>query len=219
MTKTKIEAMNCKTTIIRSVDQKNVYEFTREYGFEGKKALVVTLSSESNNSTTYVDRTKYFTFINMTQLGYSKITSFNLFTRVDEKLKPSSYTKEELTESFKYLKKLLEQGYDAIVVAVGTTMSKNKQVKECKKMMYELMLPYHKEGKVMRIVDNLELYKHDDEQCLHPLYAGNYIGGRWKLIPYDIEKMIVKLNDELKPVEPQVTSKAKKESPKEDDKK
>ena len=218
MTKTKKETMDCKTTITRSADQKSVYEFTREYGFDGKKALVITLSSESNNSTTYVDRTKYFTFINMTQLGYSKITLFNLFTRVDEKLKPTSYTKEEMTDSFKYLKKLLEQGYDAIVIAVGTTMSKNRRVKECKKMMYELLLPYHKEGKVMRIVDNLELYKHDDEQCLHPLYAGNYIGGRWKLIPYDIEMMIKKLTDELKPIEPQKPVQAKKESPKEEGK-
>ena len=206
MAKTKTETMECRTMIVRSVDQRSIYEFTNEYGFDGKKALVITLSSESYNTPTFFDRTKYFTFINLSRIGYSKITMYNLFTKIGEKLKPANYTNDDIAESLKYLKKLLNQGYDSIVIAMGTTMSKNRRVKECKKLLFELLLPYHKEGKVVRIVDDMELYNHDEEQCLHPLYAGNYIGGRWKLIPYDIEMIMNKIDEELKPKEIQEVS-------------
>lgn len=197
MAKTKSEVLECKTTIIKSLDHTSVFEFTNEYGFNGKKALVITLASESDNTPSSYDRTKYFTFINMTRIGYSKITVYNLFPRVNEKLEPSSYSDEEIAESLKYLRKLLAQNYDAIVVAFGTKMSKNKRVRECKKLLFEILLPYHKEGKVMRIIDNMELYKQDDDQCLHPLFAGNYMGGKWKLIPYDIENVLNVIENQL----------------------
>ena len=49
----------------------------------------------------------------------------------------------------------------------------------------------------MRIIDNMELYKQDDDQCLHPLFAGNYMGGKWKLIPYDIENVLNVIENQL----------------------
>ena len=58
------ETMQELTTIVRSQDKTQIYEFTKEYQFEGKSALILTLSSESDNTTTTFDRTKYFTFIN-----------------------------------------------------------------------------------------------------------------------------------------------------------
>lgn len=198
MVKVKKETLTSTTSIVKSVDQKHVFEFTNEYDFDGKKAVVITLSSESSNSLTCFDRTKYFTFNNLSKIGYSKITIFNLFTRVNEKLKPSNYSEEEIEDSLKYLDELLKSGYDNVVVAFGTTMSKNRRVKECKKQLLERLVPYYKEGKVVRIVDDLELYKRSESECLHPLYAGNYIGGRWKLIPYNVELVLNILRDDEK---------------------
>lgn len=201
MVKIKKETLSSITSVVKSADQKHIFEFTNEYDFDGKKAVVITLSSESSNSLTCFDRTKYFTFNNLSKIGYSKITIFNLFTRVDEKLKPSSYSDKEIEESLKYLDGLLESGYDNIVVAFGTKMSKNRKVKECKKILLERLIPYYKEGKVVKIVDDLELYKKSENECLHPLYAGNYISGRWKLIPYNVELVLNDLKEEEKRLE------------------
>lgn len=189
------ETMKEQTTIVRSQDKTHIFEFTKDYSFEGESAIVITLSSESDNTTSVFDRTKYFTFTNLTNIGISKITMFSLFTKINGKFKSNSYTDEDIQNSLQYLKKLLELDYSYVVIAIGSSHSSDNKVKEAKRKLYELLIPFSQQNKVVKIQDNMELYITDEITTLHPLFCGNYLSLRWKLVPFDIQKAITNLDN------------------------
>ena len=189
MVKTRTETTESTTTLVQSQDGQYVYEFTHEFKKEGKSALILTLNAGEAVTTMSYDRTKYFIIGNLAGLGYRKMTMCTLFTRIGKQFKSSSYTDDEIKDSLGYLKKLLNKGgYDEIIVALGVAHEKDKKVLEAKKKLFELLIPCSREGRIRKIVDTMELYN-QNEASIHPLFAGNYFGGRWKIVPYDIEKI------------------------------
>ena len=205
MAKKITETMQEHTTIVRSQDKTQIFEFTKEYQFNGKSALVLTLSSESDNTTTTFDRTKYFTFINLSSMGFNTITLFNVFPKINDTFKSSSYTKADMDESLKYLKSLLDKKYDTVIVAFGSSHSTDKRVKTTKKEVFELLNDYLGVSSICRIADEFSSDEENNLQCLHPLYCGNYLALRWKLAPFNLEQAIANLEKKSPPKQKEIT--------------
>jgi len=199
MLKLKTETTESKTTLVKTQDEQYIYELTHELNIEGKSTIIITLTAGDSVTTRSYDRTKYFIINNLAGLGYKKITMYTLFTKVSKKFKSSSYTDEEIKDSLNYLKKLLNKGnYDEVIVALGVAHEKDKKVIEVKKILFELLQSYSEKVSVMKIIDTMGLYNSNETDTIHPLYAGNYFGGRWKIIPYDISKAYANLLEKKK---------------------
>lgn len=95
-----------------------------------------------------------------------------------------------MDESLKYLKTLLDKKYDTVIVAFGSSHSTDKRVKTTKKEVFELLNDYLGVSSICRIADEFSSDEENNLQCLHPLYCGNYLALRWKLVPFNLEQAI-----------------------------
>lgn len=165
------------------------YELTMTYsGVKGKKILVIGLNPASDNIQ-LVDATTNYLTNNLLILGYSEITVWNLYADICTKLKPGQVTDND--DNLSYLKELLTQNYDAILVGYGNTYYGNKSVQAEKKKLLECLYPYAK--RVYELTDKNREY--EKMHNIHPLYAGQRFSGGWKLRKYAFPNDIVKSAD------------------------
>ena len=143
---------------------------------EGKSALVIMFSSAVKD-TKITDNTSHLLWNNMLHLGYTKVTTWNLFP--DYKNRTEELQKANLS----VLKKLLKNkdSYTSVIVAWGSCKEYAKAVINEKKAVYRVL-----EGvkdKLFQIIDSEHRYSGN---ALHPLYCGNYFGFQWELKPHKI---------------------------------
>ena len=127
-------------------------------------------------------------------MGYTTITICNLYGELfKQRLKPSEVPNN--TENRKYLEEALKRGFDTILLGYGNTFLTNKFVKEEKAYLRKLLSGY--KDKVVDIVDDKGEY--EKLTAIHPLMAGRYFPGRWKLRSFVFEKEKAKTSDEKIP--------------------
>lgn len=160
-----------KTTAIVGTDS-ICYTTKREaVDVEGKSVLVL-MSIASEVDTRLSDNTAHLLWNNLIPLGCQKIVTWNLIPTLEE------VTEEVEKENFQMLHTLLEEQPDIILIAWGA-----KRISQSQKAVQEQtlkILEEHRE-KLFQIVDREGVYT---GRNYHPLYAGNYFGNRWELIPY-----------------------------------
>lgn len=154
---------------------KNRYELHLIFnGIKGRKILVICMNPASDNIQIF-DTTTNYLVNNFALMGYTDITVWNLFSQICSKLKPAAIKDNQ--KNIKYLQKLLQVKYDAIVISWGNTFRGNKTVEEAKKAVFRLLKPYEKN--VYEIVD--EERKYASLSFIHVLFAGQRFSRSWAL--------------------------------------
>lgn len=167
-----------ETTAVLSDEQNKRYEYTKVFKNEkGKKVLLIMLNASGTSQIHTMDNTTNLTISNLSELGYSTITVWNLFPLITAKLNSKNVVLDN--DNFNYLKNLLKKKYDSIVIGWGTSLSTNKIVKQAKEQAYKLLKPYEKV--LVQIEDNSGKYNNS-----HPLFAGLYFNHQWTLGKYNI---------------------------------
>ncbi len=148
---------------------------------EQKKILVIGLNPASADIRV-LDTTTTFILNNLLPMGYTTITICNLYADLCRKLKPSEIANNR--ENRAYLRDVLKRKFDTILIGFGNTFNGNKFVSEEKRYLKELLKDYR--DRSMDLVD--EAGKYARLKATHPLMAGRYYPGKWKLRPYQFEK-------------------------------
>lgn len=175
-----------ETTAVLSDEQDKRYEYTKVFKNEkGKKVLLIMLNASGTNQIHTMDSTTNLTISNLSELGYSTITVWNLFPLITAKLNSKNVVLDN--DNFNYLKNLLKKKYDSIVIGWGTSLSTNKIVKQAKEQVHKLLKPYEKV--LVQIEDNSGKYNNS-----HPLFAGLYFNHQWTLGKYNIPDTEFKSN-------------------------
>ena len=115
-------------------------------------------------------------------MGYTTITICNLYADLCKKLKLSEIANNR--ENRAYLREVLKRKFDTILIGFGNTFNGNKFVSEEKRNLKELLKDYRDCS--MDLVD--EAGKYARLKATHPLMAGRYYPGKWKLRPYQFEE-------------------------------
>lgn len=209
------------TTNTMTVERKGVFDKSRKKRFEmtftckdsrqNKSILVIGLNPASDDIS-IIDTTTTFILNNLIPMGYTTVTICNLYGELfKQRLKPSEVPNN--TENRKYLEEVLKRGFDTILLGYGNTFLTNKFVKEEKAYLKKLLSGY--KDKVVDIVDDKGEYER--LTAIHPLMAGRYFPGRWKLRSFVFEKEKTsdeKMSDGMKKADgekvPEKTAKARR---------
>lgn len=188
------------TTNTMTVERKGIFDRNRKKRFEltftckdskQKKSILVIGLNPASEDISIIDTTTTFILNNLIPMGYATITICNLYGELfKQRLKPSEVPNN--TENRKYLEEVLKRGFDTILLGYGNTFLTNKFVKEEKAYLRKLLNSYKE--KVVDIVDDKGEYER--LTAIHPLMAGRYFPGRWKLRPFVFEKEKAKTGDE-----------------------
>lgn len=109
-------------------DAKRRFELRLKYnGMKGKKILVIGINPASNNIQVFDNTTNYL-LNNLGVMGYSDIVVWNMFAEICTKLKPGNTI--DNTDNMEYLKELLQEKFDAIVIGWGNTLSVIKRLEK-----------------------------------------------------------------------------------------
>ena len=189
------------TTNTMTVERKGVFDKSRKKRFEltftckdsrQKKSILVIGLNPASDDISIIDTTTTFILNNLIPMGYTTVTICNLYGELfKQRLKPSEVPNN--TENRKYLEEVLKRGFDTILLGYGNTFLTNKFVKEEKAYLKKLLSGY--KDKVVDIVDDKGEYER--LTAIHPLMAGRYFPGRWKLRSFVFEKE--KTSDEKMP--------------------
>ena len=189
------------TTNIMTVERKGVFDKSQKKRFEltftckdsrQKKSILVIGLNPASDDISIIDTTTTFILNNLIPMGYTTVTICNLYGELfKQRLKPSEVPNN--TENRKYLEEVLKRGFDTILLGYGNTFLTNKFVKEEKAYLRKLLSGY--KDKVVDIVDDKGEYER--LTAIHPLMAGRYFPGRWKLRSFVFEKE--KTSDEKMP--------------------
>ena len=156
----------------------NCYSVERELENEkGKSALVIMFSSVVDD-VKITDNTAHLLWNNMLSLGFCKVVTWNLYPSQDKR------SEEVQKENLKMLERLVKADFDAVLVAWGVSKGYAKYVIEDKEKVYQILSGVKE--KLMQIEDVNGRYTGD---TFHPLFAGNYFGGSWKLVKYTIPEV------------------------------
>ena len=163
-------------------DAKRRFELRLTYnGMKGKKILVVGINPASNNIQVFDNTTNYL-LNNLGVMGYSEIVVWNMFAEICVKLKPGQTI--DNADNIEYLKELLKEKFDAVLIGWGNTFIGNKKVQEVNQQVYELLKPFTKI--TYELIDNDKKYA--GLRNIHPLFAGQRFSGQWKLRKYEFPK-------------------------------
>lgn len=191
------------TTNTMTIERKGIFDRNRKKRFEltfnckdskQKKSILVIGLNPASEDISIIDTTTTFILNNLIPMGYTTITICNLYGELfKQRLKPSEVPNN--TENRKYLEEALKRGFDTILLGYGNTFLTNKFVKEEKEYLRKLLSSYKE--KVVDIVDDKGEYER--LTAIHPLMAGRYFPGRWKLRPFIFEKEKEKMDDDKAP--------------------
>ena len=168
-----------ETDAVYSEDMKKRYELTKKFKGEKGKSILVIMMNPSSQDITKTDSTTNLLLnhlCNVSNLGYTTITIWNLFADICTKLKPALVNGND--DNIVYLDKLLERDYDNILIGWGNTFKGNKTVIREKIKLSNKLVGFKE--RLVHIVDP------DDEiSCspMHPLYAGQRLKA-WELSRY-----------------------------------
>ena len=184
--------MERQVTNTMMIEWKGIFDKNRKKRFEltfickdskQKKSILVIGLNPASKDISIIDTTTTFILNNLFPMGYTTITICNLYGELfKQRLKPSEVPNN--TENRKYLEEVLKRGFDTILLGYGNTFLTNKFVKEEKAYLRKLLNSYKE--KVVDIVDDKGEYER--LTAIHPLMAGRYFPGRWKLRPFVFEK-------------------------------
>ena len=191
------------TTNTMTIERNGIFDRNRKKRFEltftckdgkQKKSILVIGLNPASEDISIIDTTTTFILNNLIPMGYTTITICNLYGELfKQRLKPSEVPNN--TENRKYLEETLKRGFDTILLGYGNTFLTNKFVKEEKAYLRKLLSSYKE--KVVHIVDDKGEYER--LTAIHPLMAGRYFPGRWKLRPFIFEKEKEKTDDDKAP--------------------
>lgn len=180
------------TTNTMTIERKGIFDRNRKKRFEltflckdskQKKSILVIGLNPASEDISIIDTTTTFILNNLIPMGYTTITICNLYGELfKQRLKPSEVPNN--TENRKYLEEALKRGFDTILLGYGNTFLTNRFVREEKEYLIRLLSNYKE--KVVDIVDDKGEYER--LTAIHPLMAGRYFPGRWKLRPFVFEK-------------------------------
>lgn len=163
-------------------DSKRRFELRLKYnGMKGKKVLVIGINPASHSIQVFDNTTNYL-LNNLGMMGYSEIVVWNMFAEICTKLKPGSTL--DNTDNMEYLKGLLQEKFDAIIIGWGNTFIGNKKVGEVKQQVFDLLKPLSKI--TYELIDNDKKYA--GLRSIHPLFAGQRFSGQWKFRKYEFPK-------------------------------
>ena len=192
------------------MERKTIFDKTRKKRFEltfqiqgekeQKKILIIGLNPASTDIKV-LDTTTTFILNNLLPMGYTTITICNLYADLCKKLKPSEIANNR--ENRAYLRDVLKRKFDTILIGFGNTFTGNKFVSEEKCYLKELLKDY--KDCSMDLVD--EAGKYARLKATHPLMAGRYYPGQWKLRPYQFEEVKKEAKKEAKEEAPGGTDK------------
>ncbi len=178
------ESVILETTAVFSEDQTKRYELTKEFKpFKNGKSIAVIMLNAATRKVQETDATvnNLVSRLSTGDLVYSKITILNLFPDIMPKLIPSKTDNADI--NFKYIKEVLERGYDNILVGYGNSFIGNKVVENAKYLLNDLLKDYEK----ILVEINDEANSHDCSP-MHPLFAAMRIK-KWVLKPYRIPQV------------------------------
>lgn len=180
MEKLQEDTMIVERTGVFDKDYKKRFELTFTIkDSQQKKSILVICLSPASEDIRILDTTTTFILNNLAPMGYTIITICNLYSHLfKQRLQPSKVP--DNNENRKYLKEVLEGGFDNILIGYGNTFVGNKCVNKEKKYLQELLS--NQKDKVVDIVDDAGEYER--LRAIHPLMAGRYFSNRWKLRPY-----------------------------------
>lgn len=179
-----------ETDAVYSEDMKKRYELTKKFKGEKGKSILVIMMNPSSQDITKTDSTTNLLLnhlCNVSKMGYTTITIWNLFADICTKLKPALVNGND--DNMVYLGKLLERDYDNILIGWGNTFKGNKTV-----IGEKIKLSNKLEGFKERLV---HIVDPDDEiSCspMHPLYAGQRLKA-WELSRYILPNYILDSNE------------------------
>lgn len=164
-------------------DKKRRFEFTvTNKGKKSPKSILVIGLNPASSDISRIDTTTNFILNNLQPMGYTTITICNLYAQLCKKLKPSEIINN--VENLNYIEDVLKRDFETILIGYGNSNVTSKILQVEKKRLLKLLTPY--ESKVKSIVDIEERYS--ALATIHPLMAGRYFSGKWKLVPYHLEK-------------------------------
>ena len=110
---------------------------------------MLNASGISNINT--MDTTTNLTVNNLSELGYTTITVWNLFTINTSKLKSLNMILDE--SNFNYLKELLKRKFDTILIGWGNSFTTSKKVNQAKAQIREILRPY---ADILTMIEDIE---------------------------------------------------------------
>lgn len=189
MEKNMTESFGLTRRAVFDREQKKRFEQTFEVqGAKAKKSILVVGLNPASSDIKVLDTTTVFILNNLLPMGYTTITVCNLYAELCKKLKPSEIANNR--ENRAYIREVLKRKFDTVLIGFGNTFTGNKFVTEEKKWLKETLTGY---SGVMDLVD--EGGKYARLRATHPLMAGRYYPGQWKLRPYHFENGTKKGND------------------------
>lgn len=184
-----------ETTAVLSEEQDKRYEYTKLFKNEkGKTVLLIMLNASGNNQIHAMDNTTNLTINNLSELGYTTVTVWNLFPEITAKLNPKNVSVDD--DNLNYLKSLLKKKFDTVVIGWGSSFSTNSKVVSAKEKVHMFLKPY--EDSLVQIEDKAGRYK---GKGVHPLFAGLYFNHEWVLSKYIIPEPVKKASKEKETVE------------------
>lgn len=176
------QSIKLQTTFVLSDDEVKRYEITKQFlDSKGSKALLILLNASNNANLQQTDMTTNLTINNLSLMGFSTITIWNVFPQLTQKINAKQLILDD--ENFQHLETLIRKEYDTIIIGWGSSFQNNKTVIEAKSKVYNFLKDH--ENKVFQIVDKNGIYRGKN---IHPLFAGNYFSGEWQLENFPIPK-------------------------------
>lgn len=169
-----------ETKVILSDEGDKRYEYTKVMGKEkGKEILLILLNASGNSNINTMDTTTNLTVNNLTELGYTTITVWNLFPIITTKLNSQNIILDD--DNFNYLRELIKRKFDTILIGWGNSFSVSKKVNQAKAKVHDILRPH---ADILVKIEDTE--KKHTGKSIHPLYAGLYFNHKWELVKYTV---------------------------------
>ena len=179
------------TTLITSEDDKYTYEIRKETGNDKQKVAVIIMlyPGVTSNDINYCDNTTQSIIDHMPDFDVGSVRILNLFSKVcSARMSTRSITIDQ--DNLRYIESVMKEKNSSDylwIFAWGSSMSSCKVANQTKRMIFELMEKYLKEGKPQQItVEGLEV---KNENAVHPLFLKIRYGNcTWLLEDYVLPK-------------------------------
>lgn len=184
------------TTRVTGTDT-NTYEIQRAWDENGKRALILELYPTITKDTPSVmDLSSLHLHNHASELELGSVSICNLYSTVFTH-KPLSGQLSLDEENISYIEGLLEQDFDEIIIAWGSSLQTNKSTNEAKLRILRMLMEKNLKDKVKHIVG--EYMDAKSQVGTHVLYLGLHNSKEvWTCEDYPIESVIMDLEVSLK---------------------